>query len=99
MIYLGSELEGREREDYVGIPRSESGIGPEHMLLEYREEVQGFYARDNQSDLGTFVKVQTPLQLVAGYTFAFGDSSIMVAFANPSRLVVKLASEGKDEQS
>lgn len=97
VTYLGKK--GEEAENYIAIDESEKAIDAKHMMIEYRSREAVYYIKDNNSDSGTFLKIQQPLKLVPGYIFAFGESSMAIAYIDGMTITLKFLGGPKEGQT
>ena len=74
IVYLGRKPINDPAINYIEIPDCETAIGIKHMEIEYRNESRSYFVKDNESENGTFLKIDRSLKLVPGYIFAFGES-------------------------
>lgn len=94
--YLGKRLGDETIRNYVEIAESETAIDKKHVSIEYKSNEQAYYLKDNGSESGTFLKVQAPLKLIAGYIFAFGESSMAISYIEGMTITLKFLGGSKE---
>ena len=75
-----------------------------HFLIKYNKETKGYYLRDLGDGNGTFVRLDTSLQLKTGYIISFGDSHMFIQITDDfnesfSKLEIKFLDGPKTDQS
>ncbi len=80
LAYLGTGIAAQSdaSSDIVKIPQNETGIASAHVAIQYRKTSRKFFAKDNGTESGTYLKVEKPLLLSQGDVLAFGESSMAV---------------------
>jgi len=94
--YLGKKVNDERIDNYVEIADTETAISTKHVIIEYKTEERIYYLKDNNSDSGTFLKIRAPFKLVPGYIFAFGESSMAIAYIDGMSITLKFLGGPKE---
>lgn len=98
LAYIGKKTEVAPQPGVI-IPDCEAGISPAHIVVQYRKDMKAYFIKDNSSELGTFLKVDKPLEIKHGYVFAFGESSMAVTKESANKIICKFLSGSKEKQT
>jgi len=93
-VYLGNDPSN----DII-IPKEETGIGKRHMVIKYGMEAKCYYLKDLGDGTGTFVKIESALELQQGYIISFSDTHIVVNLRVNDKIQLKFLDGPKTDQT
>jgi len=83
----------------IVIPSEEQGMAPRHLLIKYFTETKSYSIKDLGDGTGTFVKIDSPLELKQGYIISFGDSHMAINTRLNGKIQLKFLDGPKTDQT
>ncbi len=94
-MYLGSAGSGKEGLVDIAFPEG-AAI---NSVIQYQRATGGYYVKDNGQGLGTFLKIDSALELNLGHILAFGESSLAVTAIEADRLELRFLEGPRADQT
>ncbi len=93
-VYLGTD----PTNDIV-MPKEETGIGERHLAIKYGIEAKCYYIKDLGEGTGTFIKIESPLELQHGYILSFSDTHLVVHMKIEGKIQLRFLDGPKSDQT
>lgn len=77
----------------------EVGFGERHFLIKFDYDQKKYFLKDRGEGTGTFIKIESPIQLMHGFIVSFCDSHMVVSFLNKNILQLKFLDGPKTDQT